>query len=169
MTTPPEPGTENSQHGAVYNAAGTQLTASAAASYVSSSPANDPLLVVLQDIYETRVPDGTVYPAEEKILKFEAGQTVATSKWNAAWPTPTVTAITPATGAHTATTAVTVTGTGFTPGTAMHVGGAAVTSVTVISPNELTCTIPTGSAGAADVTITTDTGTTDLGNIFTYT
>jgi hypothetical protein len=169
MTTP-EPSTENSQHGAVYGPTGTQLTLSAATSaYTSSAPSNDPLLLISADIYETRVPDGTEYPAEEKILKFEAGEVVPTSKWNAAWPTPTVTAITPATGVHTATTAVTVTGTGFTPGTAMHVGGAAVTSVTVISPNELTCTVPTGSAGAADVTITTDTGTTDLGNIFTYT
>lgn len=174
MTTPsfpPPTGQTQFAAGAVYRADGTtQLTKSAAAALVSAAPQSDPPLVVAEDIYQSRVPDGTVYPAIERVLLFRAGEIVKTSVWNQAFPVPVVGSIVPATGAHGSTTPVTVTGSGFTPGTTMHVGGAAVTGVTVLSPTELTCTVPTASgAGAADVTITTDAGTTDLGNVFTYT
>lgn len=158
--------------GAIYAAdASTQLTASSAASLVSAAPNSDPPLVVATDVYQSRIPDGTGgYPAQEKVLLFRAGQTIKTSVWNAAFPKATIASITPATGAHGSTTPVTVTGTGFTPGTTLHVGGNAVTSVTVQSPTQLTCTVPTASgAGAADVTITNDGGTFDAGNLFTYT
>lgn len=173
MTTPSPTGTVTSQHGAVYRADGTtQLTASSAAALVSTAPVNDPLLVVSETIFETRVPDGTVYPAQQKVLKFTAGQVIPTSAWNAAFAKATITSIVPATGAHGSTTPVTVTGTRFTPGSTMtlHVGGTVVTGITVISPVKLTCTVPTASAaGAADVTITNDGGTFDAGNLFTYT
>lgn len=172
MPNPPAPtGQVQYLPGGVYRADGTtRLTASAAASLVSAAPNADPPLVVAEDIYQDRVPDGTVYPANERVLLFNQGQIVKTSAWNAAFPKATIGSITPATGAHGSTTAVTVTGTNFTPGTTLHVGGAAVTGVTVLSPTQLTCTVPTASgAGAADVTVTNDGGTTDAGNLFTYT
>ena len=82
---------------------------------------------------------------------------------------PTVTSVSPASGPATGGTTVTVTGTGFTGATAVHVG-AATAPFTVVSDTQLTATVPPGSIGTVDVTVTGPggTSTTATGDHFTY-
>ncbi|MGC7402303.1 IPT/TIG domain-containing protein [Pandoraea pneumonica] len=84
--------------------------------------------------------------------------------------TPTVTSVTPNNGLTTGGTAVTITGTGFTGATAVKFGTNNASTVTVVSPTQITATSPAGSVGATNVTVTTPGGTsaTGAGNQFTY-
>jgi len=72
---------------------------------------------------------------------------------------PTITSITPADAGTGAT--VTIDGSGFTGVTAAEVlfGGTAATSVTVVSDTELTAVVPSGTAGAVNVTVQNANGT----------
>ena len=81
---------------------------------------------------------------------------------------PTVTSIAPSTGTTAGGTAVTITGTNFTGATAVTIGGTAATGVTVVSPTSITATTPAGSAGAANVAVTTPGGTGSDTGAFTY-
>jgi PKD repeat protein len=73
---------------------------------------------------------------------------------------PTVTAVSPAYGPVSTSTAITITGTGFTGATAVTVGGTAATSVTVVSATEITATTPASTTvGTVDVLVTTQSGT----------
>ena len=66
---------------------------------------------------------------------------------------PTVTGISPTTGAAGGGDTVTVTGTGFTGATAVNFGSIAATNLNVVSETQLTVTSPAPSAsGAVDVT-----------------
>jgi hypothetical protein len=67
-------------------------------------------------------------------------------------------------------TPVTVTGDDFTPsGTTVSFGSVPATSVTVVSPHQLTATSPARvSAGAVPVTVTTPLGTSSSSATFTY-
>ncbi len=68
---------------------------------------------------------------------------------------PIVTAITPDTGYTVGGMAVTITGSNFDiNGATATIGGAAVTSITVVSPYEITGLTPVGAAGPADVVVT---------------
>lgn len=157
--------------GGVYRADGTtRLTATTAASLFTTPASTDPPLLVPEDVYQDRIPDGTVYPAHERVLLFRQGQIIKTSAMNAAFPKAAVTSIAPATGAHGSTTpGVVITGSGFTPATTLTVGGTPATAVVVTSPTLLTCTVPTASAaGAANVVLTNDGGATTVTGGFTY-
>ena len=85
-------------------------------------------------------------------------------------PTPTLTAVSPASGPTTGGTAVTLTGTNFAAGATVTVGGAAATSVVVASATSITAVTPAGAAGARDVRVTLSGGqaATRTGG-FTYT
>ncbi len=73
---------------------------------------------------------------------------------------PLLTSIDPVEGIETGGTSVTLTGGGFKPKeSTVKFGEAAAENVTVVSPNQITCTSPGGS-GAVDVTVTTPGGTT---------
>ena len=76
-------------------------------------------------------------------------------------PRPTVTAVTPNAGPVAGGNTVTVSGTGFLPGTTVAFGGTLPgTNVTVLSPSQLTVTVPAaGSTGVVDVTVTNSAGT----------
>lgn len=79
---------------------------------------------------------------------------------------PTVSAITPASGAHTAAHAITnLAGTNFRPGATVTVGGLAVTGVTVVSRTKITASpgIPIIAAGAKDVVVTNPDGRQNSG------
>jgi uncharacterized protein (TIGR03437 family) len=68
-------------------------------------------------------------------------------------------------------TVVTVTGTGFDAapgGTTVTIGGVAAASVTVSSSTSLTCAAPAGTAGPADVAVSTSGGSATLARGFTY-
>lgn len=81
---------------------------------------------------------------------------------------PTVGAVTPDAGPTSGGTAVTIPGTGLTTTQSVTVGGATA-PFTVISDTELSAVTPPGTAGAADVVVTTTGGNaTDTGG-FTYT
>ncbi len=84
---------------------------------------------------------------------------------------PTVSGISPTSGGTAGGTAVTVTGTGFTAGATTPVvkfGGTNATSVVVVSATSITCVSPAKTAGAHNVTVTTDGGTSTGTNNFTY-
>ncbi|MBV7274500.1 cell wall-binding repeat-containing protein [Clostridium sp. PL3] len=86
-------------------------------------------------------------------------------------PAPTVTAVNPSSGSTAGGTTVTITGTGFTGATAVNFGSTTASSITVDSDTQITATVPAGSAGAVDVTVTTPNGTsaTSSADQYTYT
>ncbi len=67
---------------------------------------------------------------------------------------PSVTAISPNTGAIAGDQIFTLTGTGFTGATSVHFGSVAGTSLVVASDTSLTVTSPTQAPGIVDVTVT---------------
>lgn len=86
---------------------------------------------------------------------------------------PTISAISPNAGALGGGTSVSITGTGFRTdkSATVTVGGSTCTGLTVNSTVNLTCTLPSGTAGAANVVITNYDGQTSgtSGNgLYTY-
>ncbi len=85
---------------------------------------------------------------------------------------PTVTAITPSSGFTALTTAITdLHGTGFVNGCTATIDGVPVTGLAFVSSVKLTCTTPTGSAGAKNVVVTnpdTQTSGSSGNGLFTY-
>ena len=105
-------------------------------------------------------------------LRFHAAwATLAAFAWSCGGPTPaqpsqqppsaaapTLTTVSPATGATTGGLAVTITGTGFVAGATVTIGGAAATNVSVSSATSVNATTPARSAGAADIVVTNPDG-----------
>ncbi|CAM5709610.1 hypothetical protein SALBM311S_10026 [Streptomyces alboniger] len=81
---------------------------------------------------------------------------------------PSLTGLTPTQGPVAGGTTLTLTGTGFTGATAVTFSGAAATSFTVNSATQITATTPPHTAGAATVTVTTPSGTSDPDNPSAY-
>lgn len=82
-------------------------------------------------------------------------------------PVPTISGVSPATGTSYGGTTITVTGAGLT-GSTVTVGGEQCTDVVVAMDGlSLTCVTPSGTAGAADVVVTTPGGASSPG-VFTY-
>ncbi len=83
---------------------------------------------------------------------------------------PTVSSVTPNSGAMGGGTSVTIAGTNFTAATAVKFGATNAASFTVNSATSITATAPAGSAGTVDVTVTTSGGTsaTGSGDQYTY-
>jgi hypothetical protein len=85
-------------------------------------------------------------------------------------PAPTVTAISPTSGATGGGTSVTITGTGFLAGAGVTLGGTAATNVNVVSSTSITATTAAHAAGTVNVVITnTDGQSGTLNNGYTYT
>ena len=72
---------------------------------------------------------------------------------------PAVTGVSPAGGSVAGGTPVTISGNGFTGATAVTFGGAAGTTLVVVSANTITVTSPAHAAGTVDVVVTTPKGT----------
>ncbi len=84
-------------------------------------------------------------------------------------PNPTVTSVSPTSGATTGSTLVTVNGTNFVSGATVDFGGSACTPVTFVNSTQLTCTTTAHVAGAVTATVTNpDTQTGALASAFTY-
>lgn len=81
---------------------------------------------------------------------------------------PTVTAISPVSGASAGGTSVTITGTNFTSGSSVSIGGQPASSVSVVSSTSITCTTHSGSAGLASVVVTSAGGSNGANTLFTY-
>jgi large repetitive protein len=96
-----------------------------------------------------------------------AEQTSAASSSDQFSYVPSVTSLSPSSGA--AGAAVTINGTGFTSASTVKFGTTAATSVTFVSATQLTATAPAGS-GVSDVTVTTagETSATSSSDQFTY-
>ncbi|WP_439623756.1 beta strand repeat-containing protein [Gemmata sp.] len=71
---------------------------------------------------------------------------------------PTVTGVSPNTGATFGGTTITITGTNFYNGATVTVGGTPATGVTVVDATTITATTPSGGAGGVDVIVTTPSG-----------
>jgi len=63
---------------------------------------------------------------------------------------------------------ITITGANFTAASAVTIGGVAVTNLSVVSSTSITATTPAGTAGAANVVVTTPSGSGTLSNGYTY-
>lgn len=81
---------------------------------------------------------------------------------------PSITTVDPAQGATVGGTQITITGANLTGATSVTVGGKPCTSLVVASDTSLTCTTPSGSAGAADIVVTTPNGSVTKTGGFTY-
>lgn len=99
-----------------------------------------------------------------------AASVVALIKPAGATPAPTVTGVSPASGAVAGGTPVTITGTSLTGASAVAFGASAATSVVVVNSTTITCVAPAHSAATVDVTVTTSGGTsaTSSADHFTY-
>jgi len=85
-------------------------------------------------------------------------------------PAPSVTSITPSTGAANGGTAVTIAGTGFLPGATVILGGTAATGATVVNDTSIAAITPAHPAGGVSVVVTnTDGQSGTLSNGYTYT
>ena len=84
-------------------------------------------------------------------------------------PVPVVSAVAPAQGPLSGGGTVTISGSGFTTATTVQFGGTAGTGVVVNNDSSITVTVPAGSAGAVDVTVTSPGGTSATGAADTYT
>jgi hypothetical protein len=84
------------------------------------------------------------------------------------YPQPTITKVTPATGATTGGTSVTITGTHFIGVTSVTFGGSAARTVKVVSTTEITAITPTHAAGKVAVTVTSSGGTYTDATAFTF-
>jgi hypothetical protein len=82
-------------------------------------------------------------------------------------PMPTMNAINPNFGDVGGNVPVTLSGTGFTGATSVMFGGVPA-SFTVNSDTSITVTVPPGSVGAVDVTVTTSGGSATLSNGYVY-
>ena len=82
---------------------------------------------------------------------------------------PVMTSINPAEGVTTGGTSVTITGTGFRDGATVTFGSSPCTGVTVASATSLTCTTPSGGAGAPTIMVkNTDLQAGSSGSLFVY-
>ena len=85
-------------------------------------------------------------------------------------PAPTVSALVPATGSTAGGDTVTITGSAFTGATDVSFGVTSAAAMTVNSDTQITAISPPGTAGPADVAVTTPGGTSAVGpdSQFTY-
>ncbi|MFM8894322.1 MAG: IPT/TIG domain-containing protein, partial [Actinomycetales bacterium] len=83
-------------------------------------------------------------------------------------PAPTISSVSPNSGATSGGVSVTITGANFTGATAVTFGGTPGTSVVIASGTTITVTTPARTQGAVAVAVTTPGGTASLANGFTY-
>ena len=81
---------------------------------------------------------------------------------------PTVSSVSPSSGATAGGTAVTITGTNFATGATVTFAATPATNVVVVNSTTITATTPAGSAGAVTVTVTVGGQSGSLANGFTY-
>ncbi|MBL9142692.1 MAG: tail fiber protein [Verrucomicrobiaceae bacterium] len=81
---------------------------------------------------------------------------------------PIVTNVFPPSGPTTGGTSITITGSNLLGATSVTVGGTPATNVLVVNSGSITCDTPAGSAGPANVLVTTQAGTSAPSSTFTY-
>lgn len=164
-------GMEDPSYNVLVNSSGTRKTKAALISDLGTAEVNNPVYRVPENyrLFERGdLPGDPGSPVNYRQV-LTPGMLVSSAQIDAMYPAPTITTITPATGAAAGGTAVTVVGTNFKhTGTSITFGAVAATSVVVVSDTELTCVTPAKTAGAYNVVVTTDSGTGTKTNGFTY-
>lgn len=134
---------------------GTAVTKSGLAK--TAYTADDPQFTITNAVYEVTEWPGQPSRTRRRKL-WNAGQVVRQSEIDRAFPTATITGVSPATGTTAGGTAVTLTGTNLRGVTAVSFGGTAATSVVAVNNTKVTCVTPAKTAGAYDVGATDDSG-----------
>lgn len=83
-------------------------------------------------------------------------------------PTPTVSSVSPTSGANAGGTLITITGTNFLSPATVSIGGTACLNVTVVNSTTITCETPAGGGGPYDIDVTTGGHTVTLNTSFSY-
>lgn len=154
---------------ALFKADGTRVTKA----NVTTAAEADPIVVITTDLYKRQpYPTGSGtdkdISGDLKTLFCRAGAKMRRSELDAHFPAPTITSITPATGAAAGNTLVTITGTNLDGTTAVTFGGTAGTQVTQVSSTQVTVRTPAKSVGTYDVVLTDDGGSVTKTGGFTY-
>jgi len=115
--------------------------------------------VVVASVTEitAKTPAGTAGSADV-VIRNPDGQSVTLTAGFIYIPSPTVIAISPASGPVAGGIEVTITGENFVDGATVTIGGNDATDVTFVSATAITATTPAGSVGAADVLVTNPDG-----------
>ncbi|MBI5494641.1 MAG: IPT/TIG domain-containing protein [Deltaproteobacteria bacterium] len=113
--------------------------------------------VVSSFLIQCRTPPGNAGFADVAALHPLGGEGVLPQGYRYV-PPPVVDAVEPPEGPDFGGQVVVVTGHWFEPGAQVTVGGLPCTDVVVLSAEELTCTVPAGAPGAADVTVVNPDG-----------
>lgn len=157
----------------LYNAAGGRITKAV----FPATAANDPLLKVTADVYETRPHDQGTRPSDSrdgvpegsiKVLRFKAGAILRQSQIDALYPAATIASVSPATGPAAGGTVVTITGSNLDGVADVKFGSTAGTNLKILSSGKLQVTTPAGTAGAVNVVMGDDAGTVTKSGGFTY-
>lgn len=164
---------------AIQKADGTVLSKTALLALTTEVPSTK--VTIDEDIFETYnyAPYNGVQPQiSNRFMNFESerrklfaeGQIVDTTDIDDLFPTATIISVSPATGAAAGGTVVVVTGTNLSGASGVTFGGTAGTSFSVLSQNSVRVTTPAKTAGAYNVIVVDDSGSTaPLVNGFTYT
>lgn len=83
-------------------------------------------------------------------------------------PAPTVSLVSPASGAPAGGNTVTITGTNFGGTTSVTFGGVAATSFTIVNGTTITATVPAGTTGPVSVVVTTASGSNAANTLYSY-
>lgn len=127
-------------------------------------------VVVVNDTSITATtPAGTAGVANVIVTTTSNGPATGKGLFTYTASAPTFTSVSPAIGSTAGGTLVIITGSGFTGTTAVTFGGVAATSFGVVSSTSITAITPAGTAGAANLVITTPGGILTETGAFTYT
>ena len=125
-------------------------------------------IVVVSATSITAVTPAGAVGAQEVAVTTSAGTTSLPSAFAYFIPAPTITGVNPTLGAASGGTAITISGTNFSNPSSVSVGGAAATSVVVVSATSITAVTPAGAVGAQAVAVTSAGSTSSLPSAFTY-
>ena len=115
-----------------------------------------------------KTPSSSTAGAKPVVVTTSNGSSTQTITFTYVAPVPTITSIAPTSGPTSGGTAFTITGTNLSGASSVTVGGAAATSVVVVSSTSITAVTPAGTAGAQSVTATTPGGNATKASAFTY-
>ena len=108
--------------------------------------------------------------AKNVVVNNGAGNATLAGGFTYTASSPTLASVSPNSGASTAGTQITLTGTDFVPGTTVTIGGTAATGIVVVSATSITATTPIYVSGALakDVVVNNGIGSATLTNGFTF-
>ena len=153
----------------VYDTSGNRLTKTNFPKTTWNDP--DPLLQVTAEVIVKKpfygAEDPNLTEGTETEIKYQPGDLIRTSEFNALFPAADVTNVSPAVGPAAGGTVVTLTGVNLDGVTAVTFGGTAGT-LGAITPTSIKVTTPAKTAGAVNVVLTDDSGTDTETGAFTF-